>query len=94
MKKYLLFILAFLCLSFPAQAAEGIDVNIRGNGTEITVSGTVFTSYDVKAKGNSKNETFFEETLQNQQSYQNKGISRILLFPSQCHQSTILVQHG
>jgi len=40
MKKYLLFILAFLCLSFPAQAAEGIDVNIRGNGTEITVSGT------------------------------------------------------
>lgn len=57
MKKYLLFILAFLCLSFPAQAAEGIDVNIRGNGTEITVSGTaasdskvsVFVSKTVKA---------------------------------------------
>ena len=57
MKKYLLFILAFLCLSFPAQAAEGIDVNIRGNGPEITVSGTaasdskvsVFVSKTVKA---------------------------------------------
>ena len=36
MKKYLLFILAFICLSFSAQAAEAIDVNIRGNGTEIT----------------------------------------------------------
>ena len=39
---------------------------------KITVSGTVFTSYDVKAKNNSKNENSFEETLQsqNQQSYQ------------------------
>ena len=39
---------------------------------KITVSGTVFTSYDVKAKNNSKNEMSFEETLQsqNQQSYQ------------------------
>ena len=37
---------------------------------QISLNGTVFTSYDVKAKGNSKNETFFEETLQNQQSYQ------------------------
>ena len=57
MKKYLLFILAFICLSFSAQAAEAIDVNIRGNGTEITVSGTVasdskvsvFVSKTVKA---------------------------------------------
>ena len=37
---------------------------------QISLNGTAFTSYDVKAKGNSKNETFFEETLQNQQSYQ------------------------
>ena len=39
---------------------------------KITVSGTAFTSYDVKAKNNSKNEMSFEETLQsqNQQSYQ------------------------
>ena len=37
---------------------------------QISLIGTAFTSYDVKAKGNSKNETFFEETLQNQQSYQ------------------------
>lgn len=37
---------------------------------QISLNCTAFTSYDVKAKGNSKNETFFEETLQNQQSYQ------------------------
>ena len=39
---------------------------------KITVSGTVFTSYDVKTKNSSKNEMSFEETLQsqNQQSYQ------------------------
>ncbi|RBQ27748.1 MULTISPECIES: hypothetical protein [Arcobacteraceae] len=39
---------------------------------QITVSGTVFTSYDVKAKNNSKNESSFEETLQNKnkQGYQ------------------------
>ena len=39
---------------------------------KITESGTDFTSYDVKAKNNSKNEMSFEETLQsqNQQSYQ------------------------
>ena len=39
---------------------------------KITLSGNVFTSYDVKAKNNSKNEMSFEETLQsqNQQSYQ------------------------
>ena len=39
---------------------------------KITVSGTVFTSYDVKAKKKKKNEMSFEETLQsqNQQSYQ------------------------
>ena len=39
---------------------------------QITLSGTVFTSYDVKTKNSSKNENSFEETLQNQkqQSYQ------------------------
>lgn len=39
---------------------------------KITLSGTVFTSYDVKTKNSSKNENSFEETLQNQkqQSYQ------------------------
>ncbi|MDD3026429.1 MAG: hypothetical protein PHY49_07645 [Aliarcobacter skirrowii] len=39
---------------------------------QITLSGTVFTSYDVKTKNSSKNENAFEETLQNQkqQSYQ------------------------
>ena len=39
---------------------------------KITLSGNVFTSYDVKTKNNSKNEMSFEETLQsqNQQSYQ------------------------
>lgn len=39
---------------------------------QITVSGTVFTSYDVKTKNNSKNENSFKETLENQkqQSYQ------------------------
>lgn len=38
----------------------------------ITLSGNVFTSYDVKTKNSSKNESSFEETLQNQkqQSYQ------------------------
>lgn len=38
----------------------------------ITLSGNVFTSYDVKTKNSSKNENSFEETLQNQkhQSYQ------------------------
>ncbi|WP_066153163.1 hypothetical protein [Aliarcobacter cryaerophilus] len=39
---------------------------------KITLSGNVFTSYDVKTKNSSKNENSFEETLQNQkqQSYQ------------------------
>lgn len=37
---------------------------------QISLNGTVFISYDVKVKSSSKNETFFEETLQNQQSYQ------------------------
>ena len=39
---------------------------------QISLNGTAFTSYDVKAKNNSKNEMSFEETLQsqNQQSYQ------------------------
>ena len=39
---------------------------------KITLSGNVFTSYDVKTKNSSKNENAFEETLQNQkqQSYQ------------------------
>ncbi|OCL86773.1 hypothetical protein AAX26_01079 [Aliarcobacter thereius] len=39
---------------------------------QITLSGNVFTSYDVKTKNSSKNENSFEETLQkqNQQSYQ------------------------
>ena len=39
---------------------------------QITLSGTVFTSYDVKTKNSSKNENSFEETLlnQKQQSYQ------------------------
>ena len=40
MKKCLLLIMSFLCLSFSAQAAEGLDVNVRGKGTEITVNGT------------------------------------------------------
>lgn len=58
MKKCLLLIMSFLCLSFSAQAAEGLDVNVRGKGTEITVNGTatadskvsVFVSKTVKAK--------------------------------------------
>ena len=39
---------------------------------KITLSGNVFTSYDVKTKNSSKNENSFEETLlnQKQQSYQ------------------------
>ncbi|MFA7021993.1 hypothetical protein [Aliarcobacter sp.] len=38
----------------------------------IILSGNVFTSYDVKTKNSLKNESSFEETLQNQkqQSYQ------------------------
>lgn len=57
MKKCLLLIMSFLCLSFSAQAAEGLDVNVRGKGTEITVNGTaspngkvsVFVSKTVRA---------------------------------------------
>lgn len=57
MKKCLLLIMSFLCLSFSAQAAEGLDVNVRGKGTEITVNGTaspngkvsVFASKTVRA---------------------------------------------
>lgn len=54
MKKYLLFILTFLCLSFSAQAAENIDVNLKGKGTEITVNGT--------ATANSKVSVFISKT--------------------------------
>ena len=57
MKKCLLLIMSFLCLSFSAQAAEGLDVNVREKGTEITVNGTaspngkvsVFVSKTVRA---------------------------------------------
>jgi len=34
---------------------------------EISLSGTIFTSYDAKSRGSSKNEKAFEEALQNEQ---------------------------
>jgi len=34
---------------------------------EISLSGTIFTSYDAKTRGNSRNEKAFEEALQNEQ---------------------------
>lgn len=55
MKKCLLLIMSFLCLSFSAQAAEGLDVNVRGKGTEITVNGT--------ASPNGKVSVFMSKTV-------------------------------
>lgn len=55
MKKCLLLIMSFLCLSFSAQAAEGLDVNVRGKGTEIIVNGT--------ASPNGKVSVFMSKTV-------------------------------
>ncbi len=55
MKKCLLLIMSFLCLSFSVQAAEGLNVNVRGKGTEIIVNGT--------ASPNGKVSVFMSKTV-------------------------------